>query len=123
MKGAYLSTTFSSLVVERNLIYLTPLVFVGTALLLERLDTPWWAAVPAGALVLWAVAVTPTKIELYPYYEAHGLSILALGEPGLGVAERPDRDGDRRRRRPRDRGRRRARPPPQGRRRALAWRS
>jgi hypothetical protein len=78
VKGAYLSTTFSSLVVERNLIYLTPLVFAGTALVLERLDAPWWAAVPAGALVLWAVAVTPTKVELYPYYEAHGLSILAL---------------------------------------------
>jgi hypothetical protein len=83
VKGAYLSTTFSSLVVERNLIYLTPLVFVGTALVLERLDAPWWATVPAGAIVLAAVAVTPTKIELYPYYEAHGLSILALANREL----------------------------------------
>jgi hypothetical protein len=84
VKGAYLSTTFSSLVVERNLIYLTPLVFVGTALVLERLDTPWWATLPAGGLVLAAVAETPTKIELYPYYEAHGLSILALANRELG---------------------------------------
>jgi hypothetical protein len=32
LKGAYISYSFSSLVVERNLIYLTPLLFVGTAL-------------------------------------------------------------------------------------------
>ena len=36
IKGAYLSTTFSSLIVERNLVYLTPLAFVATAYLLER---------------------------------------------------------------------------------------
>ena len=32
IKGAYLSTTFSSLIVERNLVYLTPLAFLATAL-------------------------------------------------------------------------------------------
>ncbi len=78
VKGAYLSTTFSSLVVERNLIYLAPLAFAGTALLLERLVVRWWAALAAGALVLVAVAATPTKLDLFPYYEAHGLSMLAL---------------------------------------------
>ena len=35
IKGAYLSTDFSSLIVERNLIYLTPLAFVATAYLLD----------------------------------------------------------------------------------------
>jgi hypothetical protein len=78
VKGAYLSTTFSSLVVERNLIYLAPLAFAGTALLLEQLVVRWWAALAAGALVLVAVASTPTKLDLFPYYEAPGLSMLAL---------------------------------------------
>jgi hypothetical protein len=78
VKGAYLSTTFSSLVVERNLIYLAPVAFAGTALLLEQLVVRWWAAVAAGALVLVAVAATPTKLDLFPYYEAPGLSMLAL---------------------------------------------
>lgn len=77
LKGAYLSTVFSSLVVERNLIYLTPLVMAGTALLLERRDTVWWAALLAGAATLWAVVEMPKKLD-YPYYEAHGLSMLAL---------------------------------------------
>jgi hypothetical protein len=77
LKGAYLSTLFSSLVVERNLIYLTPIVMAGTALLLERRDTVWWAALAAGAITLWAVVELPKKLD-YPYYEAHGLSILAL---------------------------------------------
>ena len=36
IKGAYLSTTFSSLIVERNLVYLAPLAFVATAYLLSR---------------------------------------------------------------------------------------
>ncbi len=78
VKGAYLSTVFSSLVVERNLIYLYPLLFAGTALLLSRRDARWWAVVPAGAVVLYLVTSTPSRIDQFPYYEAHGLSILAL---------------------------------------------
>lgn len=80
VKGAYLSTVFSSLIVERNLIYVAPVVFAGTALALERRDVRWWAALPAGLAVLYLVTATPTGrgIDQYPYYEAHGLSILAL---------------------------------------------
>lgn len=77
VKGAYLSTVFSSLVVERNLIYLTPIVAAGAALVLERRDPVWWAALVAGALTLWAVDKMPVKLD-YPYYESHGLAILAL---------------------------------------------
>ena len=36
VKASYLSTSFGTVIVERNLIYLVPLVFVGTALWLER---------------------------------------------------------------------------------------
>ena len=42
-KAAYLSTVFSTVVVERNLIYLAPLLFVATALALERGRLRWWA--------------------------------------------------------------------------------
>lgn len=83
VKGAYLSTIFSSLVVERNLIYLCPLLFTGTAVLLARRDARWWAVLPAGAAVLYLVSSTPTKLDQYPYYEAHGLSILALANREL----------------------------------------
>ena len=78
VKGAYLSTIFASLVVERNLIYLYPLLFTGTAVLFARRDAHWWAVLPAGAVVLYLVTTTPTRIDQFPYYEAHGLSILAF---------------------------------------------
>ena len=80
IKGAYLSTTFSSLVVERNLVYLAPLAFLATAYLLERAAAPLWAVIVAGAAVLGMVAWVPIDrgLDNFPYYEAHGLSILAL---------------------------------------------
>jgi hypothetical protein len=80
VKGAYLSTTFSSLVVERNLVYLTPLAFVATAYLLERAAAPVWAVVAAAAVVLGLIVWVPIDrgLDNFPYYEAHGLAILAL---------------------------------------------
>ena len=80
VKGAYLSTTFSSLVVERNLVYLAPLAFVATAYLFERGAAPVWAVLVAGALVLALVVWVPIErgLDNFPYYEAHGLAILAL---------------------------------------------
>lgn len=83
VKGAYLSTNLSSLVVERNLIYLTPLLFTGLAALLARRDVAWWAIVASGAITLYLVTSTPTRLDQYPYYEAHGLSILALANRKL----------------------------------------
>jgi hypothetical protein len=78
VKGAYLSTVFSSLVVERNLIYLYPLLFTGTAVLFARRDARWWAVLPAGTVVLYLVTATPTRLDSFPYYEAHGLSSLSF---------------------------------------------
>jgi len=80
VKGAYLSTTFSSLIVERNLVYLAPLAFVATAYLLERATAPVWAVLVAGAAVLGLVVWVPIDrgLDNFPYYEAHGLAILAL---------------------------------------------
>ncbi len=78
LKGAYISTVFSSLVVERNLIYLAPICFVSTALVLERRNPRWWAAIGATGLVLYLVVAAPLRLDQYPYYEAHGLAIVAL---------------------------------------------
>jgi hypothetical protein len=80
IKGAYLSTTFSSLVVERNLVYLAPLAFVATAYLLERAAAPVWAVLVGGAAVLGLIVWVPLDrgLDNFPYYEAHGLAILAL---------------------------------------------
>jgi hypothetical protein len=80
IKGAYLSTTFSSLIVERNLVYLAPLAFVATAYLLERAAAPVWAVVAGAAAVLAMIVWVPIDrgVDSFPYYEAHGLAILAL---------------------------------------------
>ena len=79
LKGAYL-TTFSSDVVERNLIYVTPLLFIGTALLLERrrARTAWSIAV--AVFTGYIVLHVPYRFAFdhYPYYEAHGLAIVSF---------------------------------------------
>jgi hypothetical protein len=80
VKGAYISTVFSSLIVERNLIYLTPLALAALAAVLSRGVVPWWALAGSGAVVLALVMATPIDrgVDNFPYYEAHGLAILAL---------------------------------------------
>ena len=94
IKGAYLSTTFSSLIVERNLMYLTPLAMVATAYLLERAAAPIWAVVVAGAAVLAMIVWVPIDrgLDNFPYYEAHGLAILALANREWAWPRRGDRD-------------------------------
>ena len=77
VKAAYLSTTLAVLVVERNLIYLVPVLFAGTAVLLERREARPAAVAAAAALAVSLVLTTPL-VQSYPYYEAQGLSIAAL---------------------------------------------
>ena len=78
VKGAYLSTSFSADVVERNLIYIGPVLFTGTALVIARRGTRWWWAVACGAFTLYLVIKVPYQLDNYPYYEAHGLAIAAF---------------------------------------------
>jgi hypothetical protein len=78
LKGGYVSTKLGSYVVERNLIYLAPIAFVSTALLLERRNPRWWAVGGATAFVLYLVIDVPLRLDQYPYYEAHGLAVLAF---------------------------------------------
>jgi hypothetical protein len=87
LKGAYVSTVLGSFSVERNLIYLTPLAFVATALVLARRTISLWALGAATAAVLYLVVDTPMRLDQYPYYEAHGLSILAFANRSLALSE------------------------------------
>lgn len=75
IKGAYLSTVYGTVVVERNLIYLGPVLFAATALAVERGIGRAWAIAAAAVFTVYVVASTPLHLENYPYYEAHGLSI------------------------------------------------
>ena len=78
IKAAYLSRTFAIVVAERNVIYLTPLLFIGLALALERRRLSIPATVAATAFAAYLVSATPYRLDHYPYYEAHGLAITAL---------------------------------------------
>jgi hypothetical protein len=87
VKASYISTVFSTLVVERNLIYLAPVLFVGTALFLQH---PRLRPVPvllAAAFVLYLVVTTPLKLDAYPYSDAPGLAIAQGANRTLGLAE------------------------------------
>jgi hypothetical protein len=78
VKVAYLSTTLSIVIAERNLIYLTPLLFIGTALVLERRTISLPATATATATALYLVTTTPYALDTYPNYETHGLAIAAF---------------------------------------------
>ncbi len=77
VKAAYISTTFSTLVVERNLIYVAPLLFVGTAMFFERPLTRWWAVAGAAGLTLAALLLAyQYKMDVRIYSDAPGFSLL-----------------------------------------------
>lgn len=87
VKASFISTSFSTLVVERNLIYLAPLLFVGTALWLERPRLRRGAL--ALATVVTGVLVLGTELRLdYPYFEAPGFAILAEANRDLELPQR-----------------------------------
>ncbi len=78
VKAAYLSTEFAIVIAERNLIYVVPLLFAGTALVLERRRPAVLATVAATAFAVYLVTSTPLSLDRYPNYEAHGLAIAAF---------------------------------------------
>jgi hypothetical protein len=87
-KAAYLSTVFSTTVVERNLIYLAPLLFVATALALERNRLRWWALAGTGGFVLYVILTTPYQLDLWPYSDALGFSIVQMANRDLAFDDR-----------------------------------
>ena len=79
IKGAFLSYEFSTEIVERNLFYLDPLLFTGTALLIARRGTRWWWALASGAAGIYLMAhLFYARAVQFPYYEAHGVAITAF---------------------------------------------
>lgn len=78
VKAAYLSTSFSTLTEERNLIYVAPLLFVGTAWWLHgrRLRTlPLLASI---GFVAYMLVTTPYQMQFHLYFEAYGFAILQM---------------------------------------------
>ena len=83
LKAAYLSTQFATRVEERNLIYVAPLLFVGTALVLERRRVNIWALAAAAAYALYLVGYalyhvvgSPYEMGVQLYSDSLGFSIL-----------------------------------------------
>jgi hypothetical protein len=86
IKGAYNSTVFATQVVERNLIYLCPVLFAATALAFARGIGRVWAIAGAAIFTIYVVAATPLHLD-FPYYEAHGFSIATLANRKFGWSE------------------------------------
>lgn len=76
MKAAWLSSDFATRVEERNLLYISPLLFVGTALVLERRRVNLFALAAASAYALYLVVGTPFYMDRQLYSDALGLAIL-----------------------------------------------
>jgi hypothetical protein len=77
VKATYLSTIFAQLTEERNLIYLSPLLLIGTALCFESRRVSPWVVAAASAFALYIVIAKPYQLG-YPYFEAPGYGILTM---------------------------------------------
>jgi hypothetical protein len=77
VKAAYISTVFSTLTEERNMIYLSPLLLIGTALVFESRRIDWRIVAAASAFVVFLIYTKPFQL-LFPYFEAPGFAILTI---------------------------------------------
>jgi len=75
VKAAYLSLIFATRVEERNLIYIAPLLFVGTAVVLERRSVNVWALAAAAAYSIYVALGVPLFIGGGLYSDALGLAV------------------------------------------------
>ena len=79
VKGAYLSTVFSTLIVERNVIYLVPVALAATAAGSGTADRAASEVSPSGSLIcLFLIVNAEFRLDQYPYFEAPSLAIGAL---------------------------------------------
>jgi hypothetical protein len=76
VKATYVSITFGTYTYERNLIYLAPLLFTGTALWLERRRLRPIALAVSSVFVLVLILTTPYEMGQDLSYNAPGLAIL-----------------------------------------------
>ena len=84
VKAAYLSISFTTSTVERNLIYLAPLLLVGTALWVERRAVHPVAVLAAAGLALYLILTTPYGMDKDVFSDAPGLAILEQANRYLG---------------------------------------
>jgi hypothetical protein len=75
IKAAYLSLVFATRVEERNVIYITPLLFVGAAVVLERRRVNLWALAAATAYTMYVALGVPLFIGNGLYSDALGLAV------------------------------------------------
>ncbi|HEY4413190.1 MAG TPA: hypothetical protein VGN06_09355 [Gaiellaceae bacterium] len=91
IKAAYLSTQFATRVEERNLIYIAPLLFVGTALVFSRRRVSIVGLALAGAYTLYLMGYALYHVTQYPYQmwiqlysDALGFAILQQANRDIG---------------------------------------
>jgi hypothetical protein len=77
VKAAYLSTVFATRVEERNLIYVQPLLVVGTAVWLCERRRSLVASLAAWAFATWLVLHYGYQLD-FPYFESPGYGIAAM---------------------------------------------
>lgn len=77
VKGAYQAATFEPRISERNLVYLSPLLFAALALFAAKLAVRPWMLALSAAFVGWTLAAIPLDIEHGLTADAPGLSLIA----------------------------------------------
>lgn len=86
VKAAYLTTVFTTFPQERNLIYLVPLVFAGTALWLDRPVLRWAPLAAAVGFVAYLIVSTPYLLDNVPSVDSLGVSIAQMSNRELSFA-------------------------------------
>jgi hypothetical protein len=89
IKAAYLSTAFATRVEERNIMYIAPLLFIGTALVFSRRRVSPVGLVLAGAYTLYLVGYALYHVTQYPYQMGIQLYSDALG---FAILQQGNRD-------------------------------
>ena len=91
IKAAYLSTAFATRVEERNLMYIAPLLFIGTALVFSRRRVSTLGLVAAGTYTGYLVVYALYHVTQYPYQmgvqlysDSLGFAIVQQGNRFLG---------------------------------------
>lgn len=82
VKATALSLVFSTLTEERNMIYLSPLLLIGTALVFEARRVDWRIVAAGTAFVLFLTWAKPPNLD-FPYFEAPGFGILDVANRHL----------------------------------------
>jgi hypothetical protein len=85
VKAAYLSTVTLTVTEERNMIYLAPLMLIGTALVLRSREIDWLFVAVTTVFIVYLIFEKPLQL-LYPYFEAPGFSILTIPNRHWGWA-------------------------------------